>query len=267
MAKHNRWSKVKHRKAVVDKRRGRVWTKCVRAIMVAARAGGGDASSNAALRLALDEARYANVPKDTIERAIKKATGELGAENYEPIRYECYGPGGVAMIADALTDNRTRTITDVRLAFSKYGGNVGAQGCVAFTFEARGEILVTAGPAVTKGRESVPGPIDADAILELVLEAGGENLEPPDADDPDDTAWLVTTDVANFVKVKDAIEAGGYTVEQAQLVMAPSGRQTVRGDDARNLLLLIDALEELDDIQKVYTNADIPDEELARLQG
>ncbi|MBM4108944.1 MAG: YebC/PmpR family DNA-binding transcriptional regulator [Phycisphaerae bacterium] len=267
MAKHNKWSKVKHRKAVVDKKRGRIWTKCVRAIMVAARAGGGDPSSNASLRIAVDEARYANVPKDTIERAIRKATGELGAESYEPVRYECYGPGGVAIIADALTDNRTRTITDVRLAFSKFGGNVGATGCVAFTFEPRGEVLVTAGPPVPRGRETVPGPVDPDAILELALEAGAGNLEAPDPDDPDDTSWLVSTDVASFTRVKDAIEDAGYTVGQARLVMAPTGRQTVRGEDARNLLLLIDALEDLDDIQKVYTNADIPDEELARLQG
>ncbi len=267
MAKHNKWSKVKHRKAAVDKKRGRIWTKCVRAIMVAARAGGGDAGSNAALRMAVDEARYANVPKETIERAIRKATGELGGEHYEPVRYEGYGPGGVAIIVDALTDNRTRTITDVRQVFGKHGGSVGASGCVAYAFEPRGEILVASGPAVVRGRERVAGPIDPEAILEVVLQAGADNLEPPDPDDPEDTCWLVTTDVPSFARVKDALEGAGYTIEQAQLVMAPTNRQTVRGEDARNLLALIDALEDLDDIQKVYTNADIPDDELARLQG
>lgn len=266
MAKHNKWSKVKHRKAAVDKKRGRLWTKCVRAIMVAARAGGGDPAANAALRLAMDEARYANVPKDTIERAIRKATGEVGGEHYEPVRYEGYGPGGVAMIIDALTDNRTRTITDIRLAFARFGGNVGATGCVAYAFEPRGDILVTSGPAVVRGRERVPGPIDPDAILDLVLRAGADNLDPPDPDDPEDTAWLVTTDAASFARVKDALEQAGYGIEQAQLVMAPINRQTVRGEDARQLLALIDALEDLDDVQKVYTNADIPDEELARLE-
>lgn len=265
MAKHNKWSKIKHRKAVVDKRRGRAWTKCVRAIMVAARAGGGDISANATLRMAVDEARYANVPKDTIERAIKKATGELGAENYEPARYECYGPGGVAMIVDALTDNRTRTITDVRLLFSDHGGNVGATGCVSYVFETKGQIEVTAGPHVPKGRDTVPGPIAEDQLMELVLEAGAENLEGPDPDDTDDTAWLVTTDVPGFTKVKEALEAAGYTISSAQLAMIPSNRQTITGDDAKNLLELVDGLEELDDIQKVWTNADIPDAELAKL--
>ena len=142
MAGHNKWSKIKHRKAVVDKRRGKVWTKCSKAIIVAARNGGSDPAANLALRYAIDEARYANMPRDTIERAIKKGAGEVGGESWENVRYEGYGPGGVALLIDALTDNRTRTVGDLRLAMGKYGGNLGSAGCVSYMFEAKGQIVV-----------------------------------------------------------------------------------------------------------------------------
>lgn len=255
MAKHNRWSKVKHRKAVVDKRRGKVWTKIIRAVMVAARQGGPDPAANIALRFAMDEARYANIPRDTVEGAIRKATGAEGAENYEPVRYEGYAPGGVAVIVDGLTNNRTRTIADVRLAFGDHGGNVGATGSVGYMFQAKGEILVAGSP---EGGRAV----SEEALMEAAINAGAEDVEPPSGDETD---WLVTTEPSSFLAVKDALEQAGFKIIEAQIAMIPGSRIEVRGDAARQVVALVEALEELDDVQKVYTNAEIPDDELASL--
>lgn len=252
MAKHNRWSKVKHRKAVVDKKRGKVWTKIIRAVMVAARSAGPDPSANVSLRFAMDEARYANIPRDTVERAIKKATGEGASDNFEVMRYEGYAPGGVAVIVDALTDNRTRTIADVRLAFSDVGGNVGATGSVAYMFTQRGEISLAPATSMT-----------GDRIMEIAIDAGADDVEEPaDAD----SGWVVYTDPAAFEKVKQTLEAAGLGVSQAAISMIPSNRVEVRGDQAKGLIDMVDALEELDDVQKVYHNGVIPDEELAKLE-
>jgi YebC/PmpR family DNA-binding regulatory protein len=232
----------------VDKRRGKVWTKISKAIIVAAKHGGGDPDANLTLRYAIDEARYANMPRDTIERAIKKGAGGGETANYENNRYECYGPGGVAIIVDALTDNRTRTITDLRTAFGDHGGNVGSTGCVAYLFQPRGQILVDGGG------------VSEDKIMEVAIEAGALDAQPPE--DDESPTWTILTEVPAFNTVKDRIEKAGLTITQAELAMIPDTLVTVRGEQAKQLLELVDAVEDLDDVQKVYTNADIPDEDL-----
>jgi YebC/PmpR family DNA-binding regulatory protein len=249
MAGHSKWHNIKHRKAAVDKKRGRLWSKCSRAIIAAARQGGPDPASNLTLRYAIDEARYANMPRDTIDRAIKKGAGEIG-DDWEPVRYEGYGPGGVAILVDALTDNRTRTVGDLRLAFGKYGGNLGAAGCVGFMFEAKGQIFLSGENA------------SEDAVMNAAIDAGAEDVEPP----ADGGVWTISTPPAAFQAVKDALERAGLKIEEAQLAMVPSTRTEVRGDDARKVLALIDAVEDLDDVQKVYANFDIPDADLAALE-
>jgi len=237
LAGHNKWSKIRHRKAIVDKRRSKVWTQVARAIMVAARQGGGDPGFNTTLRYALDEARYANMPRDVIERAIAKGAGGGDTTNYEAMRYEGYGPGGVAVIVDALTDNRTRTVTDVRNAFGDHGGNMGASGCVAYMFQPRGVIVVT-------GAE--------DAVMEAALEAGAIDVQPAD----DDGAWVVVTDVAAYIGVKDALEKAKLKVGEASLTMIPETTVAVNAEHAGTVAELIEALEDLDDVQKVYSNVE-----------
>lgn len=260
MAKHNRWTKVKHRKAAVEKRRGKVWTKIAKAIIVAAKNGGADPTTNLTLRYAMDEARYANMPRDTVERAIQKGAGGGDMSNYENVRYECYGPGGVAIIIDALTDNRTRTATDVRLAFSTYGGNLGASGCVAYMFQQRGQIFVDGKPPAEDRRsKEQPKPLSEERVMEVAMEAGALDVEAPD--DPDEPLWTIVTDVASFNSVKAAVEAAGLPITDAQLSMIPENSVAVAGENAKSLIALIDAIEESDDVQKVYTNADIADEE------
>lgn len=243
MAGHNKWSKIKHRKAVVDKRRGKVWTKVAKAIIVAAKNGGGDPASNLTLRYAIDEARYANMPRDTIERAIQKGAGGGDTSSYETVRYEGYGPGGVAILVDALTDNRTRTITDVRLAFTKAGGNVGATGCVAYMFQSKGQIQVAAAG------------VSEDKLMEVAIEAGADDVRPPSDPDDDEDVWTILTSVPAYITVKDAVEKAGFKVSSAELAMIPDTMATVAGENAETLGEMIDSLEELDDVQKVWTNA------------
>jgi len=250
VAGHNKWSKIKHRKAVVDKRRGKVWTKISKAIIVAAKHGGPDPDSNLSLRYAIDEARYANMPRDTIERAIKKGAGGGDTANYETIRYEGYAPGGVAVIVDALTDNRTRTITDVRNAFSDAGGNVGASGCVAYMFQPRGQIVVMA-----KG-------VSEERMMELAIEAGALDAQAPEDAGEDDASWTILTEVPAFNGVKEALEKAGLAISAAELTMVPDNSVAVAGEQAKSVLELVDALEDLDDVQKVYTNAEIGDADL-----
>jgi YebC/PmpR family DNA-binding regulatory protein len=254
VAKHNRWSKIKRKKAVTDKRRGNSWTKIVRAIMVAARESGPDPSSNVSLRFAMDEARYANIPRDTVERAIKKGTGELDTQAFENMRYEGYAPGGVAVIVEALSNNRARTIADVRLAFDNYDGNVGATGSVAFMFSQKGEITISG--------DDDEKPITEDALIEAALDAGADDVESPEAKGED---WIVFTEPPAFETVKKALEQKGYPIRDARIAMIPSNRVEVRGENAKAVIELVEALEELDDVQKVFTNADIPDDELAKL--
>lgn len=255
VAGHNKWSKIKHRKKVVDSRRGKVWTKVAKAMIVAAKHGGPDPAFNLALRYAIDEARYANMPREAIERAIKKGAGGGGGEDYEPVRYEGYGPGGVAVLVDALTDNRTRTVGDVRLAFSDHSGNVGNAGCVAYLFDPRGQIAVPAAG------------VDENRLIETALEAGALDVESPDEPGDEGAVFSVLTEPAGFHRVKDAVEKAGFSVVEARLTMIPQTRVLVRGSAADDNIALVEALEELDDVQKVYSNFDIPDDEVARLRG
>ncbi|MGD9791373.1 MAG: YebC/PmpR family DNA-binding transcriptional regulator [Phycisphaerales bacterium] len=245
MAGHNKWSKIKHRKAVVDKRRGKVWTKIAKTIIVAAKNGGGDPDSNLALRYAIDEARYANMPRDTIERAVKKGAGGGDTSTYETIRYEGYGPGGVAIIVDALTDNRTRTITDVRTAFSKFGGNVGASGCVAYMFQHLGRISIDAKS------------VDEERLMEVALEGGASDVLPPDDPVEDQPAtWTVITPAQAFQEAKSCLTAAGFSITDAQLAMVPDTTTALSADAAADLESLVEMLEDLDDVQAVFTNAE-----------
>lgn len=252
MAGHSKWANIKHRKAAVDAKRGKAWSKCAKAIMVAAKNGGSDPTTNLALRYAIDEARYANMPRDTIERAAKKGAGELGAEDYEEVRYEAYGPGGVAIIADALTNNRTRTASDLRSIFSKHGGNLGQSGSVAFQFENRGQIAVSSAG------------VDADRVMEVAIEAGADDVREPGGPE---LPWMIFTDPTEFQTVKEAVEHSGLKIEEASLTMLPNVTVSISGDDAAKVIRLVDALEDNDDVQKVYANFEIPDDELAALVG
>lgn len=271
MAGHNKWSKIKHRKKIVDGRRSKVWTKCVRAIMVAAKMGGGDPDHNISLRFAIDEARYANVPKDTIERAIKKGAGELTGDSFETIRYEGYGPGGVAIVVDALTDNRTRTAADVRDAFSKHGGNLGTSGCVGFLFDSRGQIVLAEAqeePASSSKRRAGGGAaggggsgdqtalLSADRVMEVALEAGALDVieRVVDAEGAQVSPWIILTEPTALLTVKDVIEKAGFKVEEASVQMIPQNTVNVSAEQAESVVDLIDALEDLDDVQKVYAN-------------
>lgn len=241
MAGHSKWANIKHRKAAVDKVRGRAWSKCARAIMSAARQGGSNPETNLALRYAIDEARYENMPKDTIERAVKKGAGELEGQAYENCRYEGYAPGGVAVIVDSLTDNRTRTAGDMRLIFGKHGGNMGASGCVAYLFDQRGVIMLSADQAPSE-----------DRLMEIAIDAGAIDVERVS------DAWVVTTAPADFQSVKDSLEKAGVPIASASLAMLPQNTVAVSRDNAAQVAKLLDALEEHDDIQKVYSNADLP---------
>ncbi|MFA6044356.1 MAG: YebC/PmpR family DNA-binding transcriptional regulator [Phycisphaerales bacterium] len=248
MAGHNKWSKIKHRKAVVDKRRGKVWTKVSKAIIVAAKNGGPDPDSNLSLRYAIDEARYANMPRDTIERAIKKGAGGEDQSNYETVRYEGYGPGGVAVIIDTLTDNRARTVGDLRLAFSDHSGNLGTTGCVGYLFQPRGVIVV-----------ETPGKTE-DQMMELALEINAADAQ--SSGDEDHPQWTIITSVEDFNAAKAAIDKSDLKITEANLAMVPDSTVEIRGENAQTLINLIDAIEDLDDVQKVYSNAFVPDDEI-----
>jgi len=249
MAGHSRWANIRHKKAKSDARRGKIWSKCVRQIMVAARLGGPDPAANLTLRFAVDEAKAANVPKDTIERAIKKATGELQAEQYEAVRYEGYGPGGVAVIVDALTDNRTRTAPEMRQIFTKYGGNLGATGCVAYLFEQKGVIVIE------------QSAVDEEKLMTIALEAGAEDVS------ADEGLWTVSTAPADYLGVKDAIARAGIEPVSAELTMVPSTYVMLTGELLQRTVKLIEALEDNDDVQKVYTNMDASTADLAAAAG
>lgn len=251
MAGHSKWANIKHRKERQDKKKGKVWSKCSRAIIAAARAGGGDPETNLTLRYAIDEAKYANMPKDTIQRAVDKGAGAGAGEDFQQVSYEGYGPGGVAVIVDALTDNKTRTVSEVRNIFNKGGGNMGGAGSVAFMFDTLGQILIEASGA------------SEEAVMEAALEAGADDVQPPAGDDG---FWTIVTEPTAFLTIKDAVEAAGLTIAEAEIAKIPQNTVELRGSDARKLMNLIDALEDSDDVQKVYTNADIPEDELAKME-
>jgi YebC/PmpR family DNA-binding regulatory protein len=250
MAGHSKWANIKHRKAAQDKKRGKIYTKLIREITVAARSGGGgDPSANPRLRLAVDKALGANMSKDTIERAIKRGTGEGDDTNYEEIRYEGYGPGGTAVMVDCMTDNRKRTVSEVRHAFTKAGGNLGTDGSVAYMFSRMGMLTYPTGS-------------DEDAIMEAALEAGADDVETSD-----DGSIEVSTTFEDFLTVKDAMEAAGHRSEHAEIIEKPTTEAVVNAEDAEKIIRLIDTLEELDDVQEVHTNADFSDDVLASLQS
>lgn len=249
MAGHSKWANIKHKKAANDKKRAKVWTKIIREITVAAREGDtSDPNAHPRLRLAVDKALGANMPKDTIERACKRGAGETDGANYEEIRYEGYGPGGIAILADCMTDNRNRTVSEVRHAFTKAGGNLGTDGSVAYMFNKIGSIIYAAGDAADN---------DEDAIMEIALEAGAEDI----VIDEDGSIEVITTP-ENFANTCKALNEANFEPMLAEITMRADILITVDADTAEKLLRLIDVLEDLDDVQDVYFNADIPDEVL-----
>ena len=247
MAGHSKWANIKHRKAGQDAKRGKVFTKILREITVAVKTSGPDAGSNPALRTAVDKALAANMRRDTIDTAIKKASGALEGVNYENIRYEGYGPGGTAVIVDCLTDNRNRTVSEVRHAFSKAGGNLGTDGSVAYLFSKVG--ILSYAPSV-----------DEDALMDAALEAGAE-----DVINYDDGAVDVMTSPEHYLTVKEALIAAGFEPDNSEVTMQAATMAELEADDAEKMLRLIDRLEDLDDVQDVYSNADISDEIMTSL--
>ena len=239
MAGHSKWANIQHRKGRQDEKRGKVWTRVIREIMVAARQGGGDLAINPRLRLAVEKAKAANMPADTIKRNIDKATGNLEGVHYEEIRYEGYGIGGAAIIVDTMTDNKVRTVAEVRHIFSKYGGNMGTEGSVAFQFKHCGQLILAPGTS-------------EDKVMELALEAGAEDVVTDE-----DGAIEVLTAPADFEAVKNALEAAGLKAEIAEVTMRPENTIPLAGDDAARMQKIVDMLEDLDDVQAVYHNAEI----------
>jgi len=237
VAGHSKWANIQHRKGRQDEKRGKIWTRIVREITVAARAGGADLSANPRLRLAVDKAKAANMPADRVKYNIDKATGNQEGVNYEEIRYEGYGIGGAAIIVDTMTDNRVRTVAEVRHAFSKHGGNMGTEGSVAFQFKHCGQLIFAPGTS-------------EDKVMEVALEAGAE-----DVITDDDGAIEVLTTPADFEAVKNALEAAGLKPEVAGVTMRPENTIELTGDDAVKMQKLLDVLEDLDDVQEVYHNA------------
>ncbi len=239
MAGHSKWANIQHRKGRQDEKRGKVWTRVIREIMVAARQGGGDITANPRLRLAVEKAKAANMPADTVKRNIDKATGSLEGVTYEEIRYEGYGIGGAAIIVDTMTDNRVRTVAEVRHAFSKYGGNLGTEGSVAFQFKHCGQLVFAPGTS-------------EDQVMEIALEAGAD-----DVISDDDGAIEVLTPPAAFEAVKEALEAAGLKAEIAEVTWRAENNIPLTGDDAARMQKLLDVIEDLDDVQDVFHNAEI----------
>ena len=237
MAGHSKWANIQHRKGRQDEKRGKIWTRIIREITVAARAGGGDLSTNPRLRLAVERAKAANMPADRVKYNIDKATGNQEGVSYEEIRYEGYGIGGAAILVDTMTDNKVRTVAEVRHAFSKHGGNMGTEGSVAFQFKHCGQLIFAPGT-------------NEDKLMEVALEAGAE-----DVITDDDGAIEVLTAYADFEAVKNALEAAGLKPEMAEIIMRPENPIELTGDDAARMQKLLDVLEELDDVQEIYHNA------------
>ncbi len=237
MAGHSKWANIKHKKAAQDQKRGKIFTRLIKEITVASRLGGGDVGTNARLRLAVEKAYESNMPKDNVERAIKRGSGELDGVDYEEIRYEGYGIGGAAVMVDCMTDNRVRTVADVRHAFAKHGGNLGTDGSVAFLFKHCGQLVFPPG-------------FDEDKVMEAALEAGAEDVLVND-----DGSIEVIAAPADFLPVKESLVKAGLKPELAELGMKPLGENLLAGDDAVRMQKLLDALESLDDVQEVYTTA------------
>ncbi len=248
MAGHSHWAGIKHKKALVDSKRGKLWSKLSKAIMVAAKMGGGDPDANVRLRTAIADARAASMPKDNIERAIKKGTGELDGGDVEEVLYEGYGPGGVAILCDILTDNRNRTAPEIRKLFDVHGGKLGSPNSVSWMFERKGLIVIDANA------------IDEDRLLEIVLEAGGEDVR------TEGNRYEVVCEPDQYMSVCEALEAEGVPIESKQITRIPKDTVTLDGPTARKALALLEALDDHDDVQNVSANLDIPEELVAELQ-
>jgi YebC/PmpR family DNA-binding regulatory protein len=249
MSGHSKWATTKHRKGAQDRARAKLFAKLIRQVEVAVREGGADVNSNAALRTAFQKARDGSVPIDTIDRAVKRASGDVDGVRYESITYEGYGPNGIAILAEALTDNRNRTSAEVRAVFSKNGGAIAEPGAVAWQFDRKGSI-------------EVPGSLDEDTLLETVMEVGGENLT------SNGENFLITTEAAETAIVREALEAAGVKVLSSDLVMIPQNFIEITDEtDAKKILRLMEAIDDLDDVQNVYANFDIPDAILATYEG
>lgn len=248
MSGHSKWSSIKHKKAATDQRRGKLFSKLIRAIEVAAREGGGNVEGNMTLASAVQKAKDFSVPTDNIERAIKRGTGELEGARYEPVAYEGFAPGGVAILVEAMTDNRNRTSQEVRHTFTKLGGNLGDPGSVSWMFDRRGVVLI----------DSDRGP-DEERLLEVALEAGAEDLS------REGDQWQVTTEATSLEPVRRALEEAGIAIASAELTMLAQTTVAIDGSEARKVLVLIEALDDLDDVQAVHSNFDIPDEVLAEV--
>ena len=247
MAGHSKWANIQHRKGAQDKKRGKLFTKLIREITIAARIGGGDMAANPRLRLAVDKAKSQSMPKDNIERAVKKGSGDLDGADYLEIRYEGYGPGGTAVLVDCMTDNKNRTVAEVRHAFSKFGGNLGADGSVGYLFAHVGQLSFAPGS-------------DEDAVMEAAIEAGAEDVLVDE-----DNSIEVLTDPAEFESVRDAMRAAGFESENAELTMRASNSAVLELQAASSMIKMLEMLEDLDDVQSVYSNADISEEVLQQL--
>jgi YebC/PmpR family DNA-binding regulatory protein len=248
MSGHSKWSTIKHKKGATDAKRGKIFTKVIKEITVAARIGGGDVDGNPRLRLAVQKAKEVNMPQENVTRAIKKGTGELEGVQYQEISYEGYGPGGVAIFMEVMTDNKNRTISELRAVLDKNGGNMGENGCVAWIFEKKGTITIM---TPEKGEEE---------LLELVMDAGGDDLQTVD------DHYEITTSIETFESVRKAIENSGIKAQSAELTRIPQNMVNVEEKNCKSLLRLMDMLEDHDDIQKVYSNFDITDELIAIME-
>jgi YebC/PmpR family DNA-binding regulatory protein len=244
MSGHSKWSTIKHKKGAADAKRGKIFTKLIKEITIAARMGGGDIDSNPRLRSAVAAAKSQNMPKDNLERAIKKGTGDLEGVMYEEMSYEGYGPGGVAVLVECLTDNKNRTVADVRYIFSKAGGNIGTDGCVSWMFDKRGLICIAKDES------------DEDTLMEVGLDAGAEDVK-----DEGDCFEIITAP-EDFEAVKEAIENASIKIDLAEVTMIPQTQTRLEGKEAEQMIRFMEALDDCDDIQKFYSNADIPDEVL-----
>jgi YebC/PmpR family DNA-binding regulatory protein len=247
MAGHSKWKQIKHKKAITDNKRAAAWTKLIREITVAAKAGGGDPAGNPRLRLAIDTAKGANMPNENIDRAVKKGPGELEGVSYEEVTYEAYGPAGVAIMVDALTDNANRTVADLRKWLSRNGGNLGTTGSVAWMFDRRGQIHIDAEK------------YDEERVMEAALEAGAADVQ------VEEGGYTVLTEVPDFHAVQDALREQGIVWEDAELAMVPKTEVKVEGPEADKLVKLLDLIEDMDDVQKVYSNADVDVDSLAEV--
>jgi YebC/PmpR family DNA-binding regulatory protein len=247
MAGHSKWANIQHRKGAQDKKRGKLFTKLIREITVAAKMGGSDMDANPRLRLAVDKAKAQSMPKDNIDRAVKRGAGEMDGDDFFEIRYEGYGPGGTAVMVDCLTDNRNRTVAEVRHAFAKFGGNLGADGSVNYLFNQVGQLLFPAG-------------LEEEAVMEAAIEAGAEDVIPDD-----DGSIEVLTSPNDFEQVRDAMVAAGMEAEDAQITMRASTSAELGVKEAGSMIKMLEMLEDLDDVQEVYSNADISEDILAQI--